>query len=377
MNGEPLPHRVRVRISPRPARSYDVAIGVGGPASVAEWLYNNYDGWRLAIVAEDRTSEIASLILGSAKERGLAGAVFRFGGGEERKTRTQKKEIENEMLASGYGRDTVVIAAGGGVTCDLAGFLAATYYRGVPWVAYPTTLLAMVDAAIGGKVAVNTPHGKNLIGAYHHPEWVRCDPSHLSTLPEREIRSGLAEVAKAALLESEVRVARLRELAPSILSGERAALEEIIEAAIRTKVEVVTQDDREEDYRQVLNLGHTIGHAIESASGFELRHGEAMSIGIALETRLAVAAGFAPTALIRQVEALLEDLGVPISLPEGLDPQSVHKRLQHDKKVREGRVRFSLLESPGKPHLGPEGWAVPVEDSLVRGVLGLNRQPVE
>jgi 3-dehydroquinate synthase len=324
------------------------------------------------MVAEEAVHHLHGASVEAAfSEYGLEVATLLFGGGEERKTRTQKRRLEDEMLRQGLGRDSVVIALGGGVTCDVAGFLAATYERGVPWVALPTTLLAMVDASVGGKVAVNTAHGKNLIGAFHQPSRVHCDTGFLQTLPDRELRSGLAEVAKAAFLEGEVRTARLRELARPVQDRDGSALAETIEAAVRLKARVVEQDEEDRDYRHVLNFGHTLGHAIEAAADYTLRHGEAVAIGMVLETQLAEQAGIAQKGLAREVGRLLQKLGLPTLLPGDLDPGAVHARLHADKKVREGRVRFALLERFGRPHKGPDGWSVEIGEPAVRNVIGL------
>lgn len=361
--------KVEVRVPGRGASTYEVRIGAGSTAGLAAVMASRFAGLRIAVITESSLLQRAEALEGTFERADLDFTLFPFGGGEERKTRSQKKALEDRLLEEGYGRDTLVAAFGGGVTCDLAGFLAATYHRGVAWVAVPTTLLAMVDAAVGGKVAVNTPHGKNLIGAFHHPSHVLCDPDHLSSLPEREIRSGLAEVAKAALLEGEVRITRLRELAPRILAGDVPALEETIEAAVRLKARVVEQDAVETDYRQILNLGHTIGHAVEASSEWSLRHGEAMAIGMSLEARIAESLGIARKGLVREVESLLDQLGLPTHLPRAVEADAVLERLAYDKKTRGGVVRYALLERPGRPHQGETGWAVPVDEEVVRKIL--------
>lgn len=373
MSTEPKSRTVSVAVPPRPVSFYKVGIGGDGIRATGSWLASHCVSRRIAIVAEKKVSSIGELLATSLTGHGFKPVLFSFEGGEDRKTRTQKRALENDLLEHGFARDSILVAVGGGVTCDLTGFIASTYYRGIPWIALPTTLLAMVDAAVGGKTAVNTPHGKNLIGTHHHPDFVYCDPFFLSTLPEREMRSGLAEVAKAALLEGDDRVSRLRELAPKILSGDREALEETIEAAVRLKGKIVKEDYEDQDYRQVLNLGHTLGHSVEAVSGYELRHGEAMAIGMALEARLSELARIANKGLANQVEGLLEELGLPTHLPRSIDPEQVLARLIRDKKVREGRPRFALLERPGKPHLGAEGWAVPLPEKMIRQILMRNR----
>jgi 3-dehydroquinate synthase len=266
------------------------------------------------------------------------------------------------MVRLGLGRDGCVLAFGGGATLDLAGFLAATYARGVPWVALPTTLLSMVDAAIGGKTAVNTPHGKNLVGAFHQPSSVLCDVGYLATLPDREVRSGLAEVAKTALLEGEERLSWVEENARRLTGRDPEALEEGVLFCVAYKAGIVEADELETGRRRILNLGHTLGHGIEAASGYALRHGEAVALGLIAEARLAELEGVAEAGFAQRVEALVEALGLPVRLPPDVTPRGVVPYLSRDKKTEAGRPRFVLLEAAGRVH---DERGIPVPDTRV------------
>lgn len=276
------------------------------------------------------------------------------------------------MLAKGYGRDSAVIALGGGVVGDLAGFVAATFMRGIPVVQVPTTLVAMVDASIGGKTAVDTPAGKNLVGSFHHPAGILIDPHLLATLPLRELRAGFAEVVKHCVIADEP---YLREVASSVseLLSERGSMGDsmlsIIVRSVEIKAEVVSRDEREEGLRKVLNFGHTIGHAVEMVSGFSLLHGEAVAIGMALESKLAERIGLAQAGTAATVTRTLQAAGLPTALPADCGPEAVIDAMRSDKKGRSGKMRFALPLRIGAMAGADTGWTVAVGDDQLREVL--------
>ena len=232
--------------------------------------------------------------------------------GEEHKTVATVGKLWEEFLAGGLERSSTVLALGGGVITDLAGFAAATYLRGVRWVALPTSLLGMVDATLGGKTGVDLPQGKNLVGAFHPPSLVLADPRLLATLPEAELRSGMAEVVKHGILADEQLFARCAQGWAAVT----ADLDEIVRRAMAVKIGFIQSDPYEKGLRAALNLGHTVGHAVELASAFRLRHGEAVSIGLAVEARLAEDAGIADAGLAETIRACLQGLGLPTADPE-------------------------------------------------------------
>lgn len=256
----------------------------------------------------------------------LKGPVITFPPGEKSKTRQMKAYVEDKMLEMGLGRDITIIAVGGGVVTDLAGFVAATYCRGVSYISVPTTLLAMVDASIGGKVGVNTEHGKNLIGAFYNPEIIIVDPSVLKTLPEKEMLNGIAEIIKYGLI-----------LDPSLL--EMPLGENLIESCIALKQSIVEKDPFEKGLRRVLNFGHTIGHAIEAASSYTLSHGESIAIGMIVEGSFTLKESLRP---------LFEKKGFSLTLPKNFDEIKYEKALCLDKKALNQKPRFVLLEKKGK-----------------------------
>ena len=276
------------------------------------------------------------------------------------------------MLAKGFGRDSAVIALGGGVVGDLAGFVAATFMRGVPVLQVPTTLVAMVDASIGGKTAVDTPAGKNLVGAFHPPVAVVIDPHLLATLPLRELRAGFAEVVKHCVIADEPYLREVASNFSELLSARGSTGARMLSAIVRSveiKADVVSRDEREDGLRKVLNFGHTIGHAVEMVSGFSLLHGEAVAIGMALESRLAEQIGLARTGTAATIAGALQAAGLPTALPPGFERDAVIEAMRSDKKVRSGKTRFSLPLSIGAMAGADTGWTVSVGDDQLREVL--------
>jgi 3-dehydroquinate synthase len=292
--------------------------------------------------------------------------------GESNKTRESWSRLTDQMLAKGYGRDSAVIALGGGVVGDLAGFVAATFMRGVPVVQVPTTLVAMVDAAIGGKTAVDTPAGKNLVGIFHPPTAVLVDPHLLATLPLRELRAGFAEIVKHGVIADEPYLRGVASSASELLSADGPMSDRMVSLIVRSveiKAEVVSRDEREGGLRKVLNFGHTIGHAVEMVSGFSLLHGEAVAIGMALESTLAERVGLAQTGTAATVIRTLQAIGLPTALPPGFEGDAVIEAMRSDKKGRSGKTRFALPLRIGAMAGEGTGWTVSVGDDQLREVL--------
>lgn len=291
--------------------------------------------------------------------------------GEEHKTRATWQQLTDDMLDRGLGRDTTVVALGGGVVGDLAGFVAATYMRGVPVIQVPTTLLAMVDASVGGKTGVDTPVGKNLVGAFHQPVAVVIDPLVLETLPAHHIRSGFAEIVKhGAVADAQYfeRVAAFIERWPLGRRDSLTELTPIIERSVQIKSEIVARDERESGLRKILNFGHTIGHAIEAAMAYGVLHGEAVAMGLVTEARLAENLGVATKGTARVIERTCRAAGLPTAIP-GIDPQTILGFTRSDKKARTGRVEYALPVKIGEMAGGDRGWAIPVEDDVVLTAL--------
>jgi 3-dehydroquinate synthase len=294
--------------------------------------------------------------------------ILEFPAGEASKTRETWSVLTDALLDRGYGRDSAVVALGGGVTGDLAGFVAATYARGIPLIHAPTTLLAMVDASVGGKVGVDTPHGKNLIGAFYAPLLVAADPRTLATLPDRELRAGLAEAVKHALVANAAHLDWIQSHASEILQRNAEALTELIRTSVAIKARIVAEDERDDGRRAVLNAGHTVGHALEQASGYAIPHGEAVAIGLVAEARLGEELGITVKGTADRVAGVFRALGLPTQVPP-LEGEAVIAAMGHDKKSREGRPAFALLVEPGVPHRGAAGWTTEAPARAVAGVV--------
>ena len=290
---------------------------------------------------------------------GAPASLLTFPFGERFKTRETKARLEDRLLQLRAGRDTVVVALGGGVTGDLAGFVAATWHRGVPVVSIPTTLLSMVDAALGGKTGVDLADGKNLVGAFHQPVSLWADVRVLRTLPERTYRAGLAEAVKTAAALDATLFRRLEADVAQLLRRDELFLGRLVARCLVLKGRVVVTDEREGG-RAVLNFGHTIAHAIEAATDYRVAHGEAVSIGVVAEARLACRLTGLPRAEADRIEALLRAFGLPVRPPRGLDRERLASILRRDKKTRSGVVRCALPERIGRMPAGPDP-SVPVD----------------
>ncbi|WP_243123740.1 3-dehydroquinate synthase [Thermaerobacter sp. FW80] len=301
--------------------------------------------------------------------------------GEEAKSLAWASALYDRLVEAGAGRDAWVFALGGGVVGDLAGFVAATYMRGIAFAQLPTTLLAQVDASAGGKVAVNHPRAKNLIGAFHQPRLVVADPATLATQPWPAYRGGLAEMVKHALLDGDPHLAALEAAVPQLLDRDPQQLAPLIARSVAVKARVVARDPEERGPRAVLNLGHTVAHALEAAAGYRVPHGDAVAAGLAVELELASRLGMAPPALADRVRSLLGRLDLPLTLAEACrawevpppDPEAVLARLRYDKKNRRGRVRFALLAGPGEVTLRDDVPAALVEELVRRSLAGASR----
>ena len=304
---------------------------------------------KYAVITDSNVKELyADAILDRLKDAGIKADLFVFPAGEKSKTRETKAKIEDEMLSLGYRRDCCVIAVGGGVVTDLSGFVAGTFGRGVPFINYATTLLSAADASVGGKTAVDTPLATNLIGLFNQPERIYIDIDAWKTLPKREVSSGLAETIKHAILADNEFFCYLEKNIEKVFDCDREVCEHIAEKNCEVKYQVVMKDELETGLREVLNLGHTVGRAIETVSDYRLLHGEALSIGLVAEVKLAKSLGLVSIDDESRVIKLLERSGLPTHIPDYIDKSELVKKLYTDKKVRDGRLRFVIQDGIGK-----------------------------
>ncbi len=338
--------------------SYQILLNAGLRQQVGERLAQNLPGRRLWVVSDTLVARLyGQEIIDGLNRQGFIASFLTVGRGERSKSWPVVARLTQLLLDQGADRSSVLVALGGGVVGDLTGFLAAIFMRGIPVVQVPTTLLAMVDAAIGGKTAINIPAGKNLLGAFHQPRLVLIDPEFLLTLPARERRNGLAEVVKAGF----IRDAGLLDLLAGPGRGlfqdkqlrDRGRLTEIIGRAAAIKAQVVAADEREGDLRRILNFGHTLGHAFEKASHFKLKHGEAVALGMIAALDFSVQLTGLETEAAKQGRELLASLGLPVRLPL-LSKNEILRALKVDKKKQQERLVFVLLKKLGEAVLYPD-----------------------
>lgn len=332
------------------SRSYDIHVGHGILDRIGDTYRELGLGAKAAIVTNPTVSALyLAPVRKSLEDAGVTVHVVTVPDGEEYKTLKTVGDIHGSLIQAGLDRTSCVVTLGGGVVGDMAGFVAATYMRGIDFIQIPTTVEAQVDASVGGKTAVDHDSGKNMIGAFHQPRSVLIDTETLLSLPKRDVRSGLAEVIKHGLIRDEELVAFLDERMEKVagLEIEADELDWLIARNCRIKAGVVEADETEKGLREILNYGHTIGHAIESASGFRLRHGEAIALGMMAEAKIAVDKGICDEATQSLQNQLLRRSGLGL-WDSAVEESDVIERMASDKKVREGLIRFVLLERVGK-----------------------------
>lgn len=296
-------------------------------------------------------------------------AILSIPAGESSKSREMKNYLEDKLIAARYGRDSAILAFGGGVVGDLAGFVAATYYRGVPYFQVPTTVISQVDSSIGGKTAIDVPSGKNLIGCFYPPQGVFMDVDLLDSLPSKEFTNGLAEVLKHAMIRDHAFFDYLDENAASILAKDKNVLVEMLRRSCEIKAGVVSEDPKESNLRKILNFGHTVAHALETLSEYQLLHGQAVSIGMAVEGCLAWKAGYLPSEKYLRLLRLIRKFGLPANLPRNLSPEKIIKVMGLDKKNEGGKVHFSLPRKIGEMKKIHGKYGLPLNMALVESVL--------
>lgn len=355
--------RVRVKLG---ARGYDILTGTDVVAELTTILGGRH---RVAIVTQDAIEPHAAPVRKALDRGGAPHDTFTIGDGEEHKTLATVEQLTRGFAASGLLRGDAVVALGGGIVGDTAGFAAATYHRGIDVVQVPTTLLAMVDSAIGGKTGVNLPEGKNLVGAFHQPIAVLVDPSLLATLPEREYRCGLGEVAKYALSGDEALTALVAGSPDELLARDAATLVEVIGRCAAAKAAVVAADEREvTGERARLNYGHTLAHALETVGGYQLLHGEAVAVGLVFAAHLAGALRRISPERVAEHEQIVGALELPVRAPAGLDASDLLAIMARDKKsgggltfVLDGPNGIERVDDPSRAALDQAFAAIGVE----------------
>mmetsp|Transcript_33917 Transcript_33917/g.47413 ORF Transcript_33917/g.47413 Transcript_33917/m.47413 type:complete len:386 (+) Transcript_33917:60-1217(+) len=345
-----------------------VLVGPGLFSEIPKDIKNKFPKTSKFVIVSDKTvyGLYGDKLLEGCKAQGLNTIAYQITPGEKSKCRKVKAEVEDFMLENRCLRDTLVIALGGGVVGDLAGFVAATYLRGVPVVQIPTSVMAMVDSSVGGKTAINVPAGKNLIGAFHQPRVVYADMLLLKTLTEKQVKEGLAEAVKMGCIRNAGLFDYMEKNAEKILKQDSEALAEVIYTAIKGKADVVAQDEKEKGLRSTLNFGHTIGHAVEALEKKEvLYHGECVAIGMVHEMAVLADMGHLDAKHVDRITECLKAYNLPTDIPEELKVEDMMKKMKIDKKNKNGQIRITCVQGIGKSLPDP----IPIDEGAVSKYL--------
>lgn len=347
---------------------YEVEIGSGLLNNQIRYLGSLAS--RFAIITDDNVASLyGKQVYESLTNSGLDSCVFGFPNGEQSKTRATKELLENQMFEKGLGRDTCVIALGGGVVTDLGGYIAATYCRGIPLVMIPTSLLGMVDASIGGKTGVNVPYGKNMLGCIYQPRKVVIDLSTLQSLSKKELANGVVEMIKHGLIADRKIFEDLEKDSNQLLALDPVVLQKAVFESCRIKKEIVEADEKEEGKRRLLNFGHTVGHALENLTHYSISHGEAVAIGLLVECYISVKLGKLDQKSFDRIKAILKKYGLPLRLPSKFPIQTLLDAMALDKKSLKGRPRFVMIDAIGSPLAYDSSYCTPVEESIIKIAL--------
>lgn len=346
---------------------YDVFIGSGLLEEGPLFKHVKALGLSLVIITDDRVRLLyGQRLLELLKAKGFETHLLSIGHGEHAKTRMVKEHLEDKMLSLGLGRDTVIIAIGGGVVLDLAGFLAATYCRGIPALYIPTTTLAMVDASVGGKVGVNTKAGKNLIGTFAHPKAVFMDMDVLNTLDDKDYYGGLIEALKHALLIGGGPFKKLKRGFHEIECKDKGFLKNLIQKSVEIKRDIVVKDEFEEGLRACLNLGHTVAHALEIISEHRISHGPAVALGLLAEGKMAFKAGYLNHTAFQELTDIITPYLSHFTMElDGLTTQNLQRAMTMDKKTRKKKARFALISDIGVPLIMDGDYSVKLDKAAI------------
>ena len=328
-------------------QDYKIFVGSSILNELAGFVKKNHLGKKVAVVIDENTANLHKKRIGNILES-LNPVFIIVPSGESSKSREMKEKIESNLLDNKFGRDSIIIAIGGGVIGDLGGFVASTFNRGVPIIHVPTTMLAMVDSSIGGKTGINTKHGKNLVGTIHQPCAVFADMDFLETLPDEEFRNGLAEVIKMSIIRDKGFFESLEKNNEKILARDKKILQNLIKRNIELKKEIVEEDADEKGLREILNFGHTFGHALEACSGYKIKHGFAVIQGMIVESKISAAENKLSQNDEERIRKLIKSFGFPLSISHGIETSKMLELMKSDKKSRNGKPRFVMIDAIGK-----------------------------
>ncbi|MFQ5406460.1 MAG: 3-dehydroquinate synthase [Candidatus Micrarchaeia archaeon] len=342
--------KVRVNLKRKTDNSYNIEISKGLLKKIPTDLKKKPLGNKYAIITDSHVAKIyAKKLLASLNAKKLKAKLIVFKAGEKSKTSTTSAKLCQQMLKSSFDRKSAAIALGGGVTGDLTGFTAATFMRGIPLIQAPTTLLAMVDSSVGGKTAVNLKGGKNCVGTFWQPSHVYADLDALKTLPKKELANGFSEIVKTALIADIQLFNYIEKNTQALLSAKPKETLNVVKRCVELKTKIIQRDEREEEHRKTLNLGHTTAHAIEALENYSTHsHGQAVSIGLVAAAQLSCKITGLPQKDADRIKKILQKAGLPTQIPKNLSIKKILQAMKKDKKTQNGKIQFILLEKIGK-----------------------------
>jgi len=356
---------IKVNLDKKALSSYEIRIGKDIIDRMALIIAKNHKAGRHVMIADNCVGGLyGQKLLSNLKDIGLNAHLIEFPAGEASKNINTVLDIAGKLLKSGADRETCLIALGGGVVGDIVGFIASVFMRGIPYIQIPTTLIAQVDSSIGGKTAIDLPHGKNLLGTFYQPCAVFADLSFLETLPEKEFNNGLAEIIKYGIIDDEKMFRTLESNMNAIKSKDPKLLLNIVETCCRIKKSIVEIDEKDQGLRRILNFGHTLGHALETISQYTITHGEGVALGMIAAAHLSEKMGYLESNEAKRIEALIRGAGLPGKIPESFSADNIISALRMDKKKKGGIVHFVLLKKIGMPFINGS-----IEPKLITAVI--------
>jgi 3-dehydroquinate synthase len=356
---------MKVYLDKKVLSSYEIQIGQGIIERIALLIAKNYKAGSYAVITDSNVGPLhGKKLVTCLKDVGLNVDLIEFPAGEASKNINTVLDIVGKLIEIGADRTSTLIAFGGGVVGDMAGFVASVYMRSIPYIQIPTSLIAQVDSSIGGKTAIDLPSGKNLLGTFYQPKAVFTDLNYLTTLPTKEFNNGLAEIIKYAIIDDEKMFRILEDNMAAIKGRDEALLKRIVESCCRIKKSIVEIDEREQGLRRILNYGHTLGHALEAQSDFAISHGEGVALGMIAAAHISERAGYLAIQERERIESLIRQAGLPNGIPNKLAVDKIISRLRMDKKKKGDVIHFVLLKKIGMPFVNGG-----IDDKIIAEVI--------
>lgn len=361
-------NQILMKLPPQSPIHYTIHIGENFLQHPGQWLPDDYHNKKIVIITDDTVSKLYGLQLSSALAAHKP-LLLSFAAGEQSKSASIKQTLDEKMIEHHCTRQTLILALGGGVVGDMAGFVASTYMRGIPYIQIPTTLLSMVDSSVGGKTGINTSQGKNLIGAFWQPQSVIADINCLASLPQTHIINGLVEAIKMFLTNNKIQFETVTQHLDHVLAKNKETLISIVQQAVKIKADIVMADEKENHQRMILNFGHTIGHAIEKVMNYNLLHGYAVALGILVEAKISQLSGLLSADEYQIIKSLFSRLEIMGNQLQKMSAEQIIQATKFDKKIASSEVRYVLLKNIGEVYVKDNQFVHPVADKLVERAI--------